>query len=337
MLLPWVTYTTYLSSTIITEVIFIILSKYLTDKLFSIMHSVDRWFSALPTSVILPGALGLIIGLIISYLFTGLINGIHVPWLSAIITFITYITFCYFGIHIAIKRKSGIHFFNFLKSHQQEKSKTDGTSHCKIFDTSAIIDGRIFDLCKTGFIEGTIIVPDFVLDERRNIADSPENLKRAKGRRGLDMLNKIQRELKLSVNIVHTEYNKEMEIDSRLLRLAEDMGGKILTIDYNLNKVATVWNIPVLNINELANALKMVLLPGEVILVKIIREGKELGQGLAYLEDGTIVVVENAASRRGSDLYVEVRSVLQTVAGRMIFADIKTNKDTPLKSSRLFL
>jgi uncharacterized protein YacL len=234
-----------------------------------------------------------------------------------------YTAFCYLGIRITIKRKSELHLFNFLKSHQKEKSETGGTSYCKIFDTSAIIDGRIYDLCKIGFIEGTIVVPDFILDELQHIADSPEDLKRAKGRRGLDMLNKIQRELKLSVNIVHTEYNEEMEIDSRLLRLAEDMGGKILTTDYNLNKVAAVWNIPVLNINELANAIKMVLLPGEVILVKIIREGKELGQGLAYLEDGTMIVVEGAAFRLEDNLYVEVRSVLQTAAGRMIFADIK--------------
>jgi len=323
LLLPWATYIIYLSSAIITGIIFIILSKYLADRLFSIMQSIDRWFSALPASVIFPGALGLIIGLIISFLFTGLFNWMHIPWLSAIINIMIYTAFCYLGIRITIKRKSELHLFNFLKSHQKEKSETGGTSYCKIFDTSAIIDGRIYDLCKIGFIEGTIVVPDFILDELQHIADSPEDLKRAKGRRGLDMLNKIQRELKLSVNIVHTEYNEEMEIDSRLLRLAEDMGGKILTTDYNLNKVAAVWNIPVLNINELANAIKMVLLPGEVILVKIIREGKELGQGLAYLEDGTMIVVEGAAFRLEDNLYVEVRSVLQTAAGRMIFADIK--------------
>jgi uncharacterized protein YacL len=323
VLLPWVTFIIYLSSAIITGIIFLILSRSLTGKLFCIIENIDKWFSALPSSVIFPGALGLITGLIISFLLTGLIKWIPVPWLSAVITIIVYIVFCYFGVSVAIKRKSEFRRLNFLRFLLKEKDETEGIGSCKILDTSVIIDGRIFDLCKTGFIEGTIVVPEFVLNELRHIADSSDDLKRTKGRRGLDILNKIQKELELPIDIMHTEYDETTEVDSRLLRLAKDIGGKILTTDYNLNKVAAVQDISVLNVNELANAIKPVLLPGEEILVKIVKEGKEPGQGVAYLDDGTMIVVEGAAPRFGDDLRVEVRSVLQTAAGRMIFADIK--------------
>jgi uncharacterized protein YacL len=326
VLLPWATFIIYLFSAIITGVIFLILSTSLTDKLFCLIKSIDKWFSALPSSVIFPGTLGLIVGLIISFLLTGLIKWIPISWLSAVITIIVYIVFCYFGVSVAIKRKSELHRLNFLRFLQKEKDETEGVDSCKILDTSVIIDGRIFDLCKTGFIEGTIVVPEFVLNELRHIADSPDDLKRIKGRRGLDILTKIQKELEMPIDIMHTEYDEEIEVDSRLLRLAKDIGGKILTIDYNLNKVATVQDISVLNINELANAVKPVLLAGEEISVKIMREGKEPGQGVAYLDDGTMIVVEGAAPRLGEDLRVEVRSVLQTAAGRMIFGKIKDEK-----------
>jgi len=321
--LPWVTPVIYLSSAMITGIIFIILLKSLTAKFFALYQSMDRRLSTLPSSVILPGGLGLITGLLISFLLTGLIKQIPIPWLSGVVTVLAYFVCCYLCISIAVKRKSEMHWPSFLKLYQKEKNKTDCIATSKVLDTSVIIDGRIFDLCKTGFIEGTIVIPEFVLHELRYIADSSDDMKRIKGRRGLDMLNKMQREIELPVKIVHTEYGEEVEVDSKLLRLAKDIGGKILTTDYNLNKVAFVLNIPVLNINELANAIKTALLPGEDIMVKIVKEGKESGQGLAFLDDGTMIVVEDAETSIGDNLCVQVRSVMQTTAGKMIFTKIK--------------
>jgi uncharacterized protein YacL len=189
----------------------------------------------------------------------------------------------------------------------------------KIVDTSVIIDGRLADLCETGFLEGTLIVPQFVLQELRHVADSPDALKRARGRRGLDVLSRIQKS-PVEVRVVDEDFPRLHEVDSKLVALAIRMQAKVLTNDYNLNKVARLQGLEVLNINELAAALRPVLLPGEVLSVQIVREGKEPGQGVSYLEDGTMVVVENAARMVGRTLEVTVTSVLQTSAGRMIFA-----------------
>ncbi len=195
----------------------------------------------------------------------------------------------------------------------------------KILDTSVIIDGRVLEICRTGFLEGDLIVPSFVLDELRHIADSADALRRARGRRGLDMLRKMQEELggNLRVEDVRQE---DAEVDVRLLRLAAAMDGAVMTNDYNLNKVAGVAGVPVLNVNELAGALRPAGLPGEERPVHIVREGKEPGQGVAYLDDGTMVVVENGRRRVGETLDAEVTTVLQTSAGRMIFARVKSRE-----------
>ncbi len=198
---------------------------------------------------------------------------------------------------------------------------------CKILDTSVIIDGRILDICKAGFLEGEIIIPAFVLDELRHIADSADPLRRNRGRRGLDMLNKLQNEVGCPVRIVQQDYNDVEEVDVKLLRLCREMGGAVLTNDYNLNKVAGVTGVQVLNINELAGALRPVVLPGEEMQVHLVREGKEPGQGVAYLDDGTMVVVENGRRRVGETLDVIVTTVLQTNAGRMIFSRLKSGED----------
>ncbi|MBR3018584.1 MAG: TRAM domain-containing protein [Clostridia bacterium] len=194
----------------------------------------------------------------------------------------------------------------------------------KVLDTSVIIDGRVFDICKAGFLEGELVIPAFVLDELRHIADSADSLRRARGRRGLDILQKIREELDCPVRIEEEEDTDEAEVDVKLLRLAKRLNGAVMTNDYNLNKVAGVAKVPVLNINELAGALRPVVLPGEEMTVRIVRDGKEPGQGVAYLDDGTMVVVENGRRRVGDTLDVEVTTVLQTSAGRMIFTRIKT-------------
>jgi uncharacterized protein YacL len=200
---------------------------------------------------------------------------------------------------------------------------------CKILDTNIIIDGRIADICRTGFLEGTIYVPGFVLDELQQIADSSDALKRARGRRGLDILNQMQKELSLVVrNYDHMVNGAEHEpVDSRLVKLAKELSGTIVTNDFNLNKVAELEGVRVLNVNGLANAMKPVVLPGEDLTVTIVREGKEPNQGVAYLDDGTMVVVENAKRHVGESVAVTVGSVLQTVAGKMIFGHLREEAD----------
>ncbi len=189
----------------------------------------------------------------------------------------------------------------------------------KILDTSVIIEGRIADVCETGFLEGTLVVPQFVLRELQQIADSADGLKRARGKRGFDVLQRIQRGPKVEVQIHDLDFPHVREVDRKLVELAKVLGGKIVTNDYNLNKVAELSGVQVLNINELANAVKPVVLPGELMHVYVLKEGKESGQGVAYLDDGTMVVVDHGRKYLGQSVDVLVTSVLQTTAGRMIF------------------
>lgn len=199
---------------------------------------------------------------------------------------------------------------------------------CKILDTNVIIDGRVADICRAGFLEGTIYVPGFVLDELQHIADSADGLKRARGRRGLDILNEMRTELKMMVRTYdNVDPHDRDEVDAKLVKLAKKLDGMIVTNDFNLNKVAELQGVKVLNINELANALKPVVLPGEEMTVLIIKEGKEPNQGVAYLDDGTMIVVEGARRRIGETLDVMTSSVLQTAAGKMIFAQIREDHD----------
>ena len=195
--------------------------------------------------------------------------------------------------------------------------------HLKILDTSVIIDGRIADVCETGFLDGVFILPQFILQELQHIADASDTMKRARGRRGLDILHKIQKMSRITVRIVDEDFPKIKEVDAKLVALAKLLNAKVITNDFNLNKVAELQGVSVLNINELANSLKPVVLPGEAMKVFILKEGKEYNQGVAYLDDGTIVVVENARRLIGKNSDVTVTSVLQTTAGRMIFSKLK--------------
>jgi uncharacterized protein YacL len=194
-----------------------------------------------------------------------------------------------------------------------------GKRQCKILDTSVIIDGRIADICETGFLDGLIVIPQFVLRELQLVADSGDSLKRNRGRRGLDVLQRVQKMANLEVQIVEEDFAQIREVDMKLIELAKRMDGKIITNDFNLNKVAQLHGVEVLNINELTNALKPVVLPGEVMRVFILKEGKEYNQGVAYLDDGTMVVVDNAKRMISKTIDISVTSVLQTTAGKMIF------------------
>jgi uncharacterized protein YacL len=189
----------------------------------------------------------------------------------------------------------------------------------KILDTSVIIDGRVADVCETGFIDGILLIPQFVLRELQQVADSADSLKRNRGRRGLDILQRIQKMAGIEVQILEKDFPHIREVDLKLIELAKDLDAKIVTNDFNLNKVAQLQDVPVLNINELANSLKPVVLPGEIMKVFILKEGKEYNQGVAYLDDGTMVVVDNARKMIGKTIDTSVTSVLQTTAGKMIF------------------
>jgi uncharacterized protein YacL len=210
----------------------------------------------------------------------------------------------------------------------------------KVLDTSVIIDGRIADICKTGFLEGNLVVPHFVLRELQQIADSADSAKRNRGRRGLDVLEKIKGVPGVTVQIVEKDYPDVKEVDLKLIELAKEMGAKIVTNDFNLNKVSQLRGVDVLNINELANALKPVVLPGETMKVFILKEGKEYNQGVAYLDDGTMVVVDNARRMIGKTIATQVTSVLQTTAGKMIFgrfpeeAEMAANSQAPRPDRR---
>ena len=205
-----------------------------------------------------------------------------------------------------------VHFFRFVHE------KSAGRAH-KILDTSVIIDGRILDICDTAFVEGILVIPQFVLKELQLVADSADSLKRQRGRRGLDVLDRLQKSAQVPVQISDLDFPDVRDVDSKLIELAKHLEAKIMTNDFNLNKVARLQGIVVLNINELANALKPIVLPGEAMKVFILKEGKEKDQGVAYLDDGTMVVVDNSRRLIGQTIMITVTSVLQTTVGKMIF------------------
>lgn len=280
----------------------------------------------IPTSQVIVGTVGLIPGLMIAYLVSDLYKIIPITFVSQALSVLTYIFLGYLGISIATRNMTDMSRLpDFFKKQtevlQKAQSKTVRSgAKPKILDTSVIIDGRISDISKTGFVEGPIVIPEFVLEELRHIADSSDALKRNRGRRGLDILKVIQQELDVEVQITDADFEDVAEVDVKLLKLAQKIDGVVVTNDYNLNKVADLQGVPVLNINELANAVKPVVLPGEEMVVTIIKEGKESNQGVAYLDDGTMIVVEGGRKFINQTKHVIVTSVLQTAAGRMIFA-----------------
>lgn len=321
----------YVIGIIIFGLIFFILSPYLIKLVWKLTSLIENGLQKIPTNDIIIGVSGLIIGLIIANLITSpfirfMTGNTLISTIGSAIVLIVNVTFGTLGVNIALKKKEDLYnVFTFLKR-KDKKGKSDSKaagSVPKILDTSVIIDGRIFDILKTGFVEGPIIIPSFVLEELRHIADSADALKRTRGRRGLDILNQIQKELPIQVQISDKDFSNIQEVDSKLLKLSQVMGGSILTNDFNLNKVAEFQGVTVLNINELANAVKPVVIPGEDMRIQIIKDGKEAGQGVAYLDDGTMIVVEGGRKYVGEVADVVVTSVLQTAAGRMIFAKIK--------------
>ncbi|MDD2189781.1 MAG: PIN/TRAM domain-containing protein [Eubacteriales bacterium] len=310
---------------IIFGIIFFLLTPIFRKKGAKLAKNIETDLQKIPTNDIVSGTFGLIIGLVIAFLISQIFSGLY--FFGTILSILTYIFFAYLGTLIATRKGKDI-IPAWLSARKGSVPKTKGKGSDatpKIFDTSVIIDGRIADIMKTGFIEGKIVIPEFVLVELRHIADSSDGLKRNRGRRGLDILNRIQSEY--GIEIYNTGSDKSLdeipEVDVKLLKLAQQINGKVVTNDFNLNKVAMIKGVEVLNINELANTLKPVVLPGEDMTLFLVKEGKESNQAVAYLDDGTMIVVEEGRRFIGQTINVTVTSVLQTAAGRMIFAKPK--------------
>lgn len=263
---------------------------------------------------------GLILGLLMAKLVGDAFSIAPMPLeqLSLIRVILT-LVFCYLGMMIGLRGKDE---FNIIIPYVRLR-RQDQTEEMTLLDTSAIIDGRIQDIFKTKFLEGKVVVPKFVLRELQQIADSTDPIKRQRGRRGLEILHSIQQESGYNISLHEEDFPELNEVDAKLVKLAKLLEAKVLTVDFNLNRVATLQGVKVLNINELANALKPVVFPGEQMQIKLIKEGKEHNQAVGYLDDGTMVVVEDARRLIGQEVRVAVTSVLQTQAGRMIFTKIE--------------
>ena len=294
-----------------------------------VTFSIERYFERKPLRKLLGGILGLCISLSVTWwlysLFSKLVLTAYGPGALTVILGATpfkalvVLGAVYTGIRIGAQKLGEISIAG-IRGLFKTKTVVEGN---KLLDTSVIIDGRIADVCETGFVEGTLIVPQFVLRELQHIADSGDSLKRKRGRRGLDILHKLQKKSDVEVVITDRDFPSTKEVDDKLVLLAKNMNAKVVTNDFNLNKVARLQDVAVLNVNELANAVKPVVLPGETVNVCVVKEGKENNQGVAYLDDGTMVVIEEARRYKGKIVESEVTSILQTTAGRMIFAKMK--------------
>lgn len=318
--------------TLLGVIIGYLISSFILKQGLVIAKRLERILTHIPNQELIAGTIGLLFGLIIANLIGVAFN--QVPIIGPYIPIILSAIFGYSGLKIMARKGPEIYYnyvqqwggegtkktsrFKMFSTHKSDKT----TSTPKLLDTSVIIDGRIKELCNTGFIEGPLMVPLFVLNELQIISDSADATKRNRGRRGLDILKEMQDAKKVAIEVVEDDYDDLTEVDSKLMRLALDKQWKLMTNDFNLNKVARVQGIEVLNLNELANVLKPALIAGEWIRVQIMKEGKEVHQGVAYLDDGTMIVVEDGKPYVGQTVEVMVTSILQTSAGRMIFARV---------------
>ena len=311
-----------------------------------------RWMREAAASDLIAAVIGLIVGLIISFLIDIPLANLPAIW-GHILPFVGTVLCGGLGVALAVQRKNDIaHLFQSAittrrvrereRDEEREKDKEKNKDQASqvipvtqiLLDTSAIIDGRIADITQTGFVSGALIVPRFVLNELQRIADSADTMRRNRGRRGLEMLNRLQKDATVPIEITDADIEDVVEVDGKLVKMARNLHCPIITNDFNLNRVAELQGVKVLNINELANAVKPVLLPGEDIYIKIMQDGKELGQGVGYLDDGTMIVVEGGRQFMSMTIEVTVTRVLQTVAGRMIFAHPKSGNNSANPSSQ---
>jgi uncharacterized protein YacL len=284
---------------------------------------IDYIFSVVGFGTVIGGLIGISLGLLFAKLIYFPLMSIFTIIDGKYVSVIFNALFGYSGLLLGLRAGKDFTLANMVKAFRSRIEEGRAT----VIDTSVIIDGRIVDVCEAGFLEGHFIIPQFILQELQHIADSTDSLRRARGRRGLDILHKIQKMNNIDVKIVDEDFPKIKEVDAKLVALARGLGAKIITNDFNLNKVAELQGVTVLNLNELANALKPVVLPGEKMNIFIAKEGKESNQGVGYLDDGTMVVVDHAKKTINRQVDVIVTSVLQTTAGRMIFAKLKDNSE----------
>lgn len=327
---------------VIVAMIGYMVSGFIISKGLQVSKSLERLLARVPSQELMAGTVGLLFGLIIANLIG--MAFYRVPIVGPYVPIVLSAILGYIGMRL-MARKGPELYENYRSNKDKKKDKIDKSvkegdekslikspgsalapvapQDAKLLDTSVIIDGRIAEICRTGFLEGTLVVPLFVLEELQHISDSSDTLKRNKGRRGLDILQQMQQEKIANIIVIGEDYEDITEVDSKLMRMALAKKWKIVTNDYNLNKVASLQGISVLNLNDLANALKPSLVSGEWIRVQILKEGKEDGQGIAYLDDGTMIVIENGSEYLNEEIDVMVTSVLQTSAGRMIFAKVE--------------
>lgn len=322
--LPWITMAAYAGLAVLGGLILLLLSGRIIRRVSNLSRDVQKEFDKMPVNQLLTAVIGLILGLIVAALLRHMLSFFENAIANAALTAILYLTLGTLGYNIGKRRSREFMTMITRLSGAREKSRTrkHGYASRKYVDTSAIIDGRILEVAKTGFIEGEFVIPQYVVDELQTVADSADDSMRQRGRRGLEILRDMQSSLKQLV-IDPADIEDIRDVDVKLLRQARDCGGTVITVDYNLQKAAAVSDVRSLNVNELAEAMRPAIVQGMDMRVHITKEGKEPGQGVAHLDDGTMIVVENGKSRLGEDADVTVTSVLQTSAGRMIFAKLK--------------
>lgn len=311
----------------IGAIIFWLLSLALVKPTVKVIHQVEHDLTSKSPIYIFFGALLTILGLVLAVLISIPLWRTHIPVINNVLPILLMVVFSYYGFQIGTSRLDEWKSLALARRNKENgdkgsviKRQDDNYHHYKILDTNILIDGRIYDLVKTGFLEGTLLVPNFVLYELQYIADSGESIKRVRGRRGLDILNKLRKEKIVPIEMYDGDFEDIPEVDSKLIALAKKVDGVIVTNDYNLNKVIQFQNVDVLNINNLAKSLRPRVIPGETLKVVVVKKGTERQQGVAYLDDGTMVVVEDGRYFMNDPIEVEVTSALQTDAGRMIFA-----------------
>jgi uncharacterized protein YacL len=317
---PW-HYAVWTAITIVGILVGFVLGGLLGGWLRGRMRAIDRATDRRSAAELTVGALGLVIGLVAAVLAGFAVVRLPIVGPYLLLPVVLLVAYIFSRVaarkHVDILRLVGI------------RSRSGAPAATRLIDTSAIIDGRLLDVMRTKFLSGAIVVPDFVLEELQKVADSSDPLKRARGRRGLDLVDEMKQSANGGFSVRTTNYADLEAVDSKLMRLARDLGASIVTTDFNLNKVAQIQEIEVLNVNELANALKPAVLPGEPLTVKVVREGRDYDQGIAYLDDGTMIVVEGGRKLMGTTTDVEVTSVLQNPSGKMIFARAPGADDPP--------
>ena len=311
---PW-RYLAWAAITICGALVGLLLGGLLGAWLRSRVRAIDRAADRRSAAELIVGALGLVVGLVAAALAGVAVAQLPIIGPYLLLPVVLLVAFVFSRVaarrHVDILRLVGI-----------RSRATPASAQSRLIDTSAIIDGRLVDVLRTRFLSGAIIVPDFVLEELQKVADSSDGLKRARGRRGLEIVSELKTVANGGFSVREADYPGVEGVDAKLVRMAQDVGASIVTTDYNLNKVAQIQGVEVLNVNELANALKPAVLPGEPLQVKVIREGREYDQGVAYLQDGTMIVVEGGRSAVGKEVTVEVTSVLQSPSGKMIFTEL---------------